>query len=156
MGAGFLTGLLSTLPFVLTYLALMAFYPSEDVFRAAVPWLVMLDRVGAAGLGRIYTVVVFFTLVETGIDLIHALLGRINSVLREYDLPELNGRQRALFTVGILSAAALLSRFGLVALVAQGYTALAYGFLVLFALPLLTVGVKQIARARNGGRLPPP
>jgi len=33
------------------------------------------------------------------------------------------------------------------ALVAQGYTWMAYGFLALFALPLLTFGLRRIARA---------
>lgn len=144
---GLLTGLLSTLPFMLTYLALMVFYPDPDVFDAPVPWLVMLERVGSSGIGWIYTVVVFITLVETGVGLNDAILGRINSYLREYGYRELGGRERVRITVGILIAAALMSRFGLIALVAEGYTAMGFGFLILFALPLLTVGIYRIATA---------
>ena len=47
----------------------------------------------------------------------------------------------------VLTLAALLSRLGLIDLVASGYTAMAYGFLLLFALPLLPVGVVRIHRA---------
>ena len=44
-------------------------------------------------------------------------------------------------------ASAMLSRLGIIALVAKGYTLMAYGFLALFALPLLTYGVWRIVRA---------
>lgn len=155
VGAGLLTGLMSTLPFILTYLAVLAFYPNEDVLNAPVPWLVMLEQIGAGGIGWIYTVVVFFTLVETGIGLMHAILGRINSALGELGRGALGGRERALITVGVLIAAALMSRFGLIALVAQGYTAMAYSFLILFALPLLTLGIYKIAQTRGRTQAPP-
>ena len=41
----------------------------------------------------------------------------------------------------------LASRFGLVALIANGYRALAYILLAVYILPLLTVGVWQLVRA---------
>jgi uncharacterized membrane protein YkvI len=47
----------------------------------------------------------------------------------------------------MLLLAAALSRFGIIALVARGYGMLAYAFLVLFVLPLLTVGVWRIIRS---------
>jgi uncharacterized membrane protein YkvI len=50
-------------------------------------------------------------------------------------------------TAIVLALAALLSRLGLIDLVARGYTAMAYGFLALFALPLLTVGVARMRAA---------
>lgn len=149
VGAGLFTGLLSTLPFILTYLAILGFYPNEEVLNAAVPWLVMLQQVDASGIAWIYTVVVFFTLIETGVGLMHAIVGRINSALSEFGRSELGGTQRALLTIGVLVAAALMSQFGLIALVAQGYTAMSYGFLILFALPLATVGLYKISQARG-------
>ena len=54
----------------------------------------------------------------------------------------LTPRAAGLISVGLLASAAMLSQLGIIALVAQGYTLMAYGFLALFALPLLTVGVK--------------
>lgn len=148
-GAGVLTGLVSTVPFILTYLAVMAFYPSRDVLDAPVPWLAMLEQVGGAGLGWVYTLVVFYTLVDTSTGMIHAILNRLDSALQEYGRQELGGRHRSAIAVAILIASVLLSRFGIIALVAQGYTAMAYGFLLLLALPLVTVGLYKIAKARS-------
>jgi len=51
---------------------------------------------------------------------------------------------RGLLGIGILAGATLLSQYGIIALVAQGYTLMAYFFIALFAVPLLTVGVYRI------------
>lgn len=150
--AGLVTGLLSTLPFLLTYLAVMAFYPAEAVLAAEVPWLVMLERVGGGWLVAAYAVVVLWTLVETAVGMIHAVLDRISVNLVEAGHAGLAPRQVASITAAILLVAALLSRLGIIALVAQGYTLMAYGFLLLFALPLSTVGVFRIVRHRRAAR----
>lgn len=144
--AGLISGLLATLPFILTYLAVLGFYPDEEVLTAEVPWLVMLGKVGGAGLVSVYAVVILWTLVETCTGLIHAVLRRIDAHIQEMGRPELTPWQAGFFSVGLLILAAVLSRVGLIALVAKGYAAMAYGFLILFALPLLTVGLMRIVR----------
>lgn len=144
--AGLFTGILSTVPFVLTYLAVLGHYPGEDVLGAEVPWLIMLRRAGGAALVAVYAVVILWTLVETGTGMIHAVLRRVDTNLEEAGRKPLTRFQTGIATAGVLLVAALLSRFGLVALVAKGYGALAYGFLLLFAVPLFTVGVAQIVR----------
>ncbi len=74
----------------------------------------------------------------------HAIIDRISVHLKELGRGELGRVQVAVITVTILGTAALLSRFGIIALVARGYQAMAYGFLLLFALPLLTVGLRLL------------
>jgi uncharacterized membrane protein YkvI len=142
--AGLITGLLATIPFALTFFAIMVFYPDPDVLEANVPWLVMLQQRAGAGVTALYAVVVLWTLVETCIGLLHALTDRIDANLRERSRAPLSPRSVALITTLALLGAALLSRVGLIALVARGYTLMAYGFLALFALPLLTIGVWRI------------
>jgi uncharacterized membrane protein YkvI len=146
--AGLLTGLLATVPFALTYLAILVHYPDPTVLEAPVPWLVMLRRSAGDGLILLYAVVVLWTLVETCTGLLHALTDRIDGGLAEVGREPLGRRQIALLTAGVLVAAALLSRFGIIALVARAYGALAWGFLVLFALPLVTVGVRRLLSER--------
>jgi len=148
--AGLVTGLMSTVPFLLTYLAVMVFYPDPAVLGAEVPWLVMLDRVGGGWLTAFYAVVVFWTLVETSVGFIHAVIDRIAVARSETGRVPLTSRQIALISGGLLLLAAMLSRFGIIALVARGYTLMAYGFLLLFVLPLLTVGVRRIVRSGRG------
>ncbi|HJO03010.1 MAG TPA: hypothetical protein QGG47_03430 [Acidobacteriota bacterium] len=147
IGAGLITGLLSTIPFVLTFLAVLAFYPDPAVLGAEVPWLEMLERTGGRGLIVFYALVVVWTLVETSVGMIHALIDRISVNRVESGGAVLTPRAAGLISVGLLASAAMLSQLGIIALVAQGYTLMAYGFLALFALPLLTVGVARIYRA---------
>lgn len=142
--AGLVAGILATVPFVLTYLAIMGYYPDAEVTGAAVPWIVMLRRVGGDALLALFALVIFWTLVETSTGMIHAIIDRIAVNLAEVDRPPMSRAQIGALTALVLSAAALLSRLGLIDLVARGYTAMAYGFLALFALPLLTIGVYRM------------
>jgi uncharacterized membrane protein YkvI len=142
--AGLIAGLMATVPFLLTYLAIMGYYPDAEVTGATVPWLTMLRRVGGDGLLTVFAVVIFWTLIETSTGMIHAIVDRLAVNLAEKGRPPMTRGQVAALTVGVLTLAALLSRLGLIDLVARGYTAMAYGFLLLFALPLLTVGVRRI------------
>ena len=151
--AGLISGALATMPFILTYLAVLGHYPNAEVLDAEVPWLVMLGKAGGAGLVSVYAVVILWTLVETSTGMIHAVIRRIDANLEDLGRPALTPMQTGIFTVIVLVIAAILSRVGLIALVAKGYGAMAYGFLLLFALPLLTIGVVRIVRRqRDSGR----
>lgn len=148
--AGLIAGTLMTVPFALTYLCLLVFYPDPEVLNAPVPWLVMLRRVGGGGLLAVFGVVMGWTLLETSVGLIHALLDRIG---KNRSRP-LTRVQNAALGAAILVAAAILSRVGIIALVARGYSFMGYLFIALFALPLLTVGLWRIIKA--GGTPEPP
>lgn len=151
--SGILAGLLMTLPFAITWLCLMGFYPSEAVLGADVPWLAMLAGRGGAGVLALYGLVVAWTLVETSIGSVHALEDRVDKNLD--DLPgflsrrieRLSRAQRSAVAAAILLLALLLSRFGIIALVARGYGMMAYVFIAIMAVPLLTIGVVRIVRA---------
>lgn len=148
--SGVLAGLMMTLPFLLTYLCLLGFYPSESVMGAEVPWLPMLNSVGGPLLIAFYGIVIGWTLVETAVGAIHAIIHRVDTDLEEIDVgrfSEVDGLTRlqsGAIGVGILVVATLLSQFGIIALVAQGYTIMAYFFIALFAIPTLTVGIVRL------------
>lgn len=148
--SGLLAGVMMTLPFLLTYLCIMAFYPSESVMGAEVPWLPMLRSVAGPGVIAFYGIVIGWTLVETSVGAIHAIIDRIDADLERIDTGQfadvdgLTRLQSGLLGGGILVAATLLSRVGIIALVAQGYTIMAYFFIALFAVPTLTIGVWRI------------
>jgi uncharacterized membrane protein YkvI len=150
--AALVAGLLMTVPFTLSYLALLAFYPAPEVLDAPVPWLPMLRTVGGPLLLGVFGVVMGWTLLETSVGLIHALLDRVDRDLktlhggRPAEVRGLSRLQSGLLGAGILVAAALLSRVGIIALVSRGYTLMGYAFIVLFAIPLLTVGAWKVFR----------
>lgn len=147
VGAGVLTGVLAIIPFILTYLCLMAFYPNEEVIGAPVPWLAMLEQIGGGVLPILFAIVVIYTLIETATGFMHALIGRIDHSLTEMERAPLTSSQHALFSGAVLISAALLSQVGIIAIVATGYTIMAYVFLALFVLPLFTVGVYKIVKS---------
>ena len=148
--ADLFAGTLMTLPFTLTYLALLGFYPSEAVMGAEVPWLAMLDQVGGPLVIAFYGVVMGWTLIETSVGLIHAIIDRVDESVSQLTTGRfehedgLSNLQSGLLGGGVLVLATILSRVGIIALVAQGYTIMAYFFIALFAVPLLTVGVYRI------------
>lgn len=154
--SGILAGTMMTLPFALTYVTFMGFYPAEEVMGAEVPWLQVLESAGGTLLIGFYGVVMGWTLVETSVGLIHALLDRVDENIEDIALGPLAGQeglskvQSGALAVGILVGALLLSRVGIIALVAQGYTMMAYFFIALFALPLLTVGLLRIRNPEWG------
>ena len=148
--SGAIAGVAMTVPFALTLACLLRF-PQSSVMDAEVPWLPMITtaadgRAGGPALWiAIFGLVAGWTLIETAVGSIHALLRRVESNLD--DLPRrwrpASGRltrgQKAGTAVGVLVAAAGLSTFGIIDLVARGYGALAWGFVALVVLPLFVV-----------------
>jgi uncharacterized membrane protein YkvI len=145
VAAGLIAGAMMTLPFALTWLCLLAYYQSPEVFAAPVPWLVMLEAVGGGWLLIVFALVMGWTLLETSVGLIHALLERIDRDFGPAD-GGLSRPLRGALGAGVLLAAAGLSQIGIIALIAQGYTIMGYLFIALFALPLMTIGLARILR----------
>lgn len=155
--SGLLAGIAMTFPFALTFLAMMRFWPDPAILGAEVPWLPLLERASAGRGGpalwtAVFGLVAGWTLLDTAVGNAHALVDRVEQNLG--DLPRrlrprsgsFSPAQRALIATAVLGVATLLARFGIIDLVARGYGALAWGFILLLALPLLTVGVWRIAR----------
>ena len=77
--AGLIAGAMMTLPFALTWLCLLAYHQSAEVFAAPVPWLLMLEGAGGGWLLVVFALVMGWTLLETSVGLIHALLERVDT-----------------------------------------------------------------------------
>ena len=144
--SGIIAGALMTIPWFLTYFAVMGFYPAEGVLTAEVPWLAMMKDVAGPIVISIFGIVMGWTLIETSTGIIHALIERINSGLQEGGRAVLSRGQQGFTTVLILVIATVLSKFGIIDLVAKGYSLLAYGFILIYLVPLLTVGVYKIVK----------
>jgi uncharacterized membrane protein YkvI len=145
--AGMLAGPIGMIPALLFYLAIVAFYPG--VLDRPVPVNFLLEQLGARWFQITYQIMLFGTLIESGIGMIHALNERIAVFLSEKGgrLPD---AARPIIAIAFLSAAALLARVGLTALIARGYGTLTWAFLIVFVVPVLTVGIWKI-RGREQG-----
>lgn len=141
--AGIIGGVLMTTPWFLTYFSLLGFYPSKDVLGSTVPWLVMLEGFPVIVI-VIFGIVVGWTLIETASGMIHAFVDRIESQMNDLANRSLTDMQKGAIAVGTLILAVILAQVGIIDLISKGYTAMAYGMIAVFAIPLLTIGVYKI------------
>jgi uncharacterized membrane protein YkvI len=145
--AGMLAGPLGMLPAVLFFLCMTAFYP--EINASTLPSDYILTRLDAPIFHFVFQLMIFAALLESGTGLVHAVNERVAGVLR--------ARGRALTTAtrlwcsgGMLVISIFVaSRFGLVALIANGYRWLAYTFIAIFVIPLLTYGLWFVLRRRD-------
>jgi uncharacterized membrane protein YkvI len=148
---GLLGGPLAMLPGALFVFASLAFYP--DIVAAPVPMHFLLARLNVPVFHTLFLLVVLTALIGTGAAMIHAVNERLAaSGWHWLGMPPRLARA-ANAVVLIIVSATVAARAGLVALVAQGYGLITYGFILLFMVPVLTVGVWRIMRpaARSAG-----
>jgi uncharacterized membrane protein YkvI len=92
---------------------------------------------------------IFAALLESGTGATHAINERIAHAWQVRRNATLTRSARLTIALTLLVGCMLLAdRFGLVALIAHGYRALAYIFLAVYVLPLLTLGVVRLWRGR--------
>ena len=150
--SGIIGALLMTIPWFLTYFAVMGYYPDDTIIGASVPWLVMLQSVSDSNIPvLVFGVVAGWTLIETATGMIHALLERLDHSLEEKNQEPLSPKKRGLITAAILIVAMLFSKIGIINLISMGYSALAYGFILFYLLPLVTVGLYKVIK---NGKVP--
>jgi uncharacterized membrane protein YkvI len=109
-----------------------------------VPALSVVARIGSPLFSVIFQIALFITLIKSGVGLLHALNERLATEFsnRGSRMPQ---RIRPLTSLVILAFALFLAnRVGIVALVARGYGTVTYGFLVVYVLPVMTLGLWRI------------
>jgi len=146
--AGALTGPIAMIPGLLFFLATVGQYPA--IVTADVPANVLLEILGSRTFQVAFQLVLFGTLVETGAGLIHAFNERISG-LRKDQHAELARWVRPTVAVALLTVATFMSRFGLTDLIARGYGTLTIGFIVVYVVPVLTIGVWKIRTSGRSG-----
>ncbi len=142
--AGVIGAMIAVLPGAMLHLSFAVDYP--NILSIELPVYHILGLLDLPLLKLLYLVIIFGTFIETAAGSIQGVIERIEGSIFEHRGTGLTRSKHALVAVGIMSAAVLLSTFGIVALVAEGYGAIAWGFLLFYALPLVTVGVYKLFR----------
>jgi uncharacterized membrane protein YkvI len=141
---GLLGGLLALLPGALFVFAALAFYP--QIVTSRVPMYMLLSHLNIPLFNTLFLVVVLTALIGSGTAMIHSVNERIAASgwqrLGGLSRPTRSAIAASLMVVSTVVAA----RTGIINLVARGYGVITYGFILVFILPMLTVGVWQIAR----------
>ncbi len=147
VGAGLLAGPIAMIPGLFFFLAMVGKYP--EILDREVPASFLLEALGSPLFQLTFQVVLFGTLIETGTGLIHAVNERVAGFLKD------RGRSLTKAWRGIVASVLLLggvavAQFGLTGLVARGYGTITWGFLLLFVVPVLTIGVWKATRPEGG------
>ena len=144
ISAGAIAGVIGIVPALFFYVALVAHYP--DILLEEIPSVFAFEKLGFLPLFIVFQIVLYGTLIETGTAMIHAVNERIRSA-RESRMKEFPRAFRPVIATTFLLLAIALSTFGLIALIARGYGAISWGFLLVYLLPLATIGVYKIVKS---------
>jgi uncharacterized membrane protein YkvI len=122
---------------------MLGHYPA--ILERPVPANYMIELLGSRTLQIVFQVVLIGTFVETGAGLIHAFNERIASSFTAFRR-KMPIYARPLTAMLLLIGALLLSRWGLIDLIAVGYGTLAWVFIAILIVPLLIIGFWKITR----------
>ncbi len=150
--AGAMAGPLVLLPGLAFLLALIAFYP--EINQAPLPVTAVLEQLQVPALALLIQLVILGALIKTGVGLLHGLNERI---ARHYEdrrqaMPRL--LRPAVALVATVIAAYVANAVGLINLIGQGYRYSSAYFLLVFLLPLLTIGLWRVLRPAGAAGAP--
>lgn len=144
--AGLLAGPIAMIPALLFYIKLLSQYP--EVLEQQVPLMSLLAALNFSAFALLFKIVIFGTYIETGVAMVNSINERIAGMRRERakEMPQI---QRVIVAVVFLiSSIYLATTVGLINLIGKGYGTLTYLILAVYILPLITIGLGQIYRAR--------
>ncbi|MEP6483315.1 MAG: hypothetical protein ABJB01_02615 [Rudaea sp.] len=146
--AGLIAGPLAMIPALLFFVSMVAFYP--QIAGETLPSDFLLQRFDVPAFHLLFQFMIFCALLESGTGAVHAINERIARAWKIRHGEALSTTARLVIALALLVVCMFIAdRFGLVALIAKGYRALAYIFLAVYVLPLLTFGVMRLLRTRT-------
>ncbi len=150
--AGALSGPLAMLPALLFFICMIAYYP--QIGSEALPSDFLLQRLNFPAFHYLFQLMIFLALLESGTGCVHAFNERIAEAYAARSGGSLTKSARLSITAALLLGSIFLAaRFGLVTLIARGYRGLAYMFLAVFVLPVMTLGLWQVYVRSRAPRL---
>jgi len=145
--AGIIAGPLAMLPAIMFFSSMIAFYP--QIAAATLPSDFLLQRLDLPLFRYLFQLMIFAALLESGTGAVHAINERIGNAWRRRRHGELGRPARLAIALGILAVCMLLAeRFGLVTLIARGYRLLAAVIVLVYVLPLFTIGILRLTSGR--------
>jgi len=144
--SGAIAGVLAVIPAALLFLCMLGFYP--QIMQSTLPIGVIFASLNSAPMVYIFNLALLGTLVETACGMIFSVITRFEqNYIKKAQKPP--AALAPALSIVLLLAGAFLSSLGLKDLIKTGYGAMTWVFLAVFALPVMTVGVRALLR-RNG------
>ena len=145
--AGLIAGPLAMAPAIIFFVCMAAFYPA--IGSEQLPSDFLLRQMRLPWFHILFQAMIFAALLESGTGSVHAINERIAIFCRAKRGAELGAKARGLVAAGLLIVCMFVAqRFGLVALIANGYRILAYTLIAIYVLPLVAAGIYWLLRGR--------
>lgn len=143
--AGLIAGPLSMWPAIMFFVAMVAFFPGIET--ETLPSSYILEQIGSPLFQIAFQLMIFTALLESSVGAVHSINERVAGIYEARKGSKFSSKARILCSIILLIGCIFVAdRFGLIALIATGYTALAYIFITVFILPVLTWGVIKLVR----------
>lgn len=142
--AGALAGPVAILPGIVFFIALLSQYP--EIRQAPVPLQVLLRALDSPVLTIGMQIAIFGTLVQTGIGVLQGVSERVLAASPR-DARSARWVRLAVTLVISVVAIGLATRMGLINLIAKGYSFISWVMIIVYVVPLLTVGIWRITSA---------
>lgn len=147
VAAGLAAGPIAMIPALFFFSCMVGWYPA--ISAETLPSEFMLRQLGLPLLYGAFQLMIFLAILETGVGAVHGFNERIAHFLAERRGRGLPPRGRLVVALLLLVVSVFVAdRFGLVALIAKGYRALAWLVFAVFVLPLMTRGLWRLASGR--------
>jgi len=137
--SGLVSAVFGVVPAVIFHLTFIPGLPG--VLEQHLPTFWTVQSLQMPILFALFTIVLFVMIVQTGVGILQGVNERIDQVLIETRGRGFSRSHHALVSGVTVVLSAGLSVFGVIALVAKGYGAMAWGFVLVYLLPLITRGI---------------
>ena len=143
--AGLACGPLAMAPAALFFVCMSADYPG--IGRAILPSDVLLRQLDLPAFRVLFQLMIFAALLESGTGMVHAVNARLAHTWLRWRGRPMPRAVRLAAALGLLVGSIFVAgRFGLVTLIAKGYSLIGWIFLAVYVLPLLTLGPWRLRR----------
>lgn len=140
--ASIIAGILLVIPMFLVAISILTLAP--NILTSPVPLHDVIKYLRSPLLLGIYYCILIWTLIDTAIGMVFAITNRIEIHLYDLGKKKLTGWYRAILAVSFVIASTLLAQVGIIALVAKGYSLMAYCFIAILVIPLIYVGTMSV------------
>jgi uncharacterized membrane protein YkvI len=144
IASGFTAGFVGIFPALVFHVTFMATYPAS--LEQPLPTYWMIGNLERPWLMIVYIIVLFAMVIQTCAGLLQGVNERLDAWLMERRGRNCDAKTHAIVSGSALIISLFLASFGITALVAEGYGTVAWGYLVVYFIPLLTIGVVKIWR----------
>ena len=145
--SGVMASVICIVPALLFYIVTAGFYP--DVLGMEIPANAIIAKMGSRFLLPAWLIVLFGTMIETGVGFFHSINERINSTLVAKRGRGMTNTARGLVGALLALMGLFISNFGLIGLIARGYGTISWVFFILQGVALFTIGIWKI-RQKTG------